>query len=166
MRLGKPSFGEVMAGLSAIVLYISTTYVWFGTELSSESAITLFSDNRNAWDTLAVIPSILLIAVFAALVTVTIRLVNPAEPKLLPADAAVAVLGLVSTLLIFFRIVDPPSFGRVGTTVGCCFGPVSVEATAQTAIFVALAAAASIAIGGFLAMKEEGFSFTRPAGDP
>ena len=155
MRPGKPSNGELIAGVSAILLYVSTTYDWFGTKLSSESGLNLFSDDRSAWDTLDFIPSILLLAIFVALVTVMVRLVHPDQLKLLRVDAAVAILGTVSTLLILFRIVDPPSFGRVGTTVGCCFGTYSVEATTHTAIFVALAAAAGIALGGGLAVREE-----------
>ncbi len=161
MRPGKPSYGELIAGVSAILLYVSTIYDWFGTKLSAESALNLFSDNRSAWDTLDYIPGILLIAVFAALFAVTIRLVNPAKPKLLRVDAAVAILGIVSTLLILFRIVDPPSFGSVGTSFSDGFGTSTVEATAQTPIFVALAAAAGIAVGGCLAMSEEGFSFSK-----
>ncbi|HWW67285.1 MAG TPA: hypothetical protein VNY83_04820, partial [Solirubrobacterales bacterium] len=66
-------------------------------------------------------------------------------------NAVVAVLGGLSVLLILFRIVDPPSFGS--------FGGVSVEGTVEIGIFLGLIAAAGIAYGGYLAMKEEGASF-------
>ena len=54
-------------------------------------------------------------------------------------------------LLILFRIVDPPSFGS--------FGGVSVDGTVEFGIFLGLIAAAGIAYGGYMAMKEEGTSF-------
>jgi hypothetical protein len=62
----------------------------------------------------------------------------------------VAILGIVSVLLILFRIVDPPNFGSEGIQ--------QFEGTAQLPMFLALAAAAGIAFGGCLAMREEGIS--------
>ena len=64
-----------------------------------------------------------------------------------PANAAVATLGLVSTLLILFRIVDPPVFSVEPT--------VTFEGAVQWPIFLALAAAAGIACGGCLALQTE-----------
>ena len=68
-------------------------------------------------------------------------------------NAAVAVLGGLSVLLILFRIIDPPSFGS--------FGGVSVDATLSIGIFLGLIAAAGIAYGGYSAMQEEGHHLRR-----
>jgi hypothetical protein len=69
----------------------------------------------------------------------------------------VAVLGIVSVLLILFRIVDPPNFGSEENTQleGVVF---QFEGTVQLPMFLALAAAAGIALGGCLAMRGEGIS--------
>jgi hypothetical protein len=63
----------------------------------------------------------------------------------------VAVLGIVSVLLILFRILDPPNFGSFREI----WGTVTIEGTVQFPIFLALLAAAGIACGGCLAMREE-----------
>ena len=114
----------------------------------------LFSCIRraSAWDTLDHIPSILLLAVFAALVTVTIRLIDPA-PRASPGRRSGRRPGTVSMLLILFRIIEPAHTSG-SATVGCCFGPLR-RGDGRTPIFVALAAAAGIALGGGLAVREE-----------
>jgi hypothetical protein len=61
---------------------------------------------------------------------------------------------LLYALSILFRIVDLPDFGMDGN--------LTFEGTIQFPIFPALAAAAGIALGGYLAMREEGFSSPDP----
>jgi hypothetical protein len=63
----------------------------------------------------------------------------------------VTVLGVISVLLILFRIVDPPTFAS--------FGGVSVDATLSVGIFLGLIAAGGIAYGGYSTMREEGITF-------
>ncbi len=81
---------------------------------------------------------------------------HPDQLKLLRVDAAVAILGIVSTLLILFRIVDPPSFGSARNHASDAVSePTRSKARTHSAIFLALAAAAGIALGGGLAVREE-----------
>ncbi len=70
-------------------------------------------------------------------------------------NVAVTVLGGLSTLLVLFRIIDPPSFGS--------FGGVSVDGTLEIGIFLGLITAAGIAYGGYRAMQEEGSTFSGTA---
>ena len=90
-----------------------------------------------------------MITIIAALGDGGLRLTDSPEPPV-SNDAAVTVLGAIS-VLILFRIIDPPSFGS--------FGGVSVDGTVEFGIFLGLIAAAGIAYGGYMAMKEEGTSF-------
>ena len=64
-------------------------------------------------------------------------------------------LGGLSTLLIAIRIVVPPDLGELGG--------IAIEATLSLGLFLALAAAAGIAYGGYRAMGEAGSSFARVA---
>ncbi|HEX8690142.1 MAG TPA: hypothetical protein VF729_07850, partial [Solirubrobacterales bacterium] len=64
------------------------------------------------------------------------------------------ILGLVSMLLILFRIVEPPIFDVERT--------VTYEGAVQFPIFLALLAAAGIAFGGCLARDELRASRSRP----
>jgi hypothetical protein len=152
-HLDKLSPGEKIAGGSAIALFIFMFFNWFGAEVSGVGGFsgTVSGEAGNAWDTLDFIPIVLLIAVIAALVMSGLRLADSAYEPPVPMSALVTVLGVISVLLILFRIVDPPTFAS--------FGGVSVDATLSVGIFLGLIAAGGIAYGGYSTMREEGITF-------
>jgi hypothetical protein len=119
---------------------------WFGLKDSGE--LQLFTVGHSAWEALDIIPIVLVIAIIAALGVVVLRLTQTAYELPVRANAVVAILGIVSVLLIVFRIVDPPNFGSL-REVG---GTIPNEGTVQFPIFLGLLAAAGIAFGGCLAM--------------
>lgn len=152
-HLDKLSPGEKIAGGSAILLFIFMFFEWFGVEVTG---VTGFSGSvpgggGNAWDALDFIPIVLLITIVAALVLVGLRLTDSAYEPPAPMSTIVTVLGVISVVLILFRIIFPPSFGD--------FGGVSVDATLSLGIFLGLIAAGGIAFGGYSTMKEEGITF-------
>jgi hypothetical protein len=141
------TYGEGIAGVSAILLFVFMFLDWFGMK-SSEDSFGLFSVSRSAWEALDYIPIVLLIAITVTLYETGLRVVL----KLVaPTNAVVAILGVISALLILYRIVFPPNFGSVGTFGGT----ITYEGTLQLPIFLALAAAVGIASGGLRAMWEE-----------
>jgi hypothetical protein len=109
----------------------------------------------SAWDALDFIPIVLVVTIVVALINVFLRLSDSDYEPPVSMNVAVAVLGGLSTLLVLFRIIDPPGFGS--------FGGVSVDATLDFGIFLGLIAAAGIAFGGYKAMEEEGSSFSGAA---
>jgi hypothetical protein len=122
---------------------------WFGSRNSGE--LQFFSVGRNAWEALDCIPIILVIAIIAALGAAALRLTRAADESPL-ANAVVAILGIASVLLIFFRIVNPPNFGSFREV----WGTFTIEGTVQFPAFLAMLAAMGIAVGGCQAMREEG----------
>ena len=69
-------------------------------------------------------------------------------------SAITAGLGILSVVLILFRIISPPDFG-VGD-----FGDIAgVDVGRKIGVFLGLIAAGGIAYGGWTAMQEEGTSF-------
>jgi hypothetical protein len=152
-HLDKLSPGEKIAGGSAIALFIFMFFNWFGAEVSGVGGFSgsVSGEAGNAWDTLDFIPIVLLIAVIAALVMAGLRLTDSAAEPPVPMSTLVTVLGVISVLLILFRIVDPPTFAS--------FGGVSVDATLSIGIFLGLIAAGGIAYGGYSTMREEGITF-------
>jgi hypothetical protein len=152
-HLDKLSPGEKIAGGSAILLFIFMFFEWFGVEVSGVNGFSgsVPGEGANAWDALDFIPIVLVITIVAALVLVGLRLADSAYEPPVPMSTVVTVLGVVSVLLILFRIVDPPSFGS--------FGGVSVDATLSLGIFLGLVAAGGIAYGGYSTMREEGITF-------
>lgn len=152
-HLDKLGPGEKVAGVSAILLFVFMFFDWFGVEVSGVDGFSgsVPGGSSSAWDALDFIPIVLVIAIVAALVMAGLRLAeSPAEPPV-PMSAIVTALGVISVLLILYRIIDPPSFAS--------FGGVSVDATLSVGIFLGLIAAAGIAYGGYSTMKEEGVTF-------
>lgn len=152
-HLDKLGPGEKIAGGSAILLFIFMFFDWFGVEVSGVGGFSgsVPGGGGSAWDALDFIPIILVITIIAALVMVGLRLADsPYEPSV-PMSTIVTALGVISVLLILFRIIDPPSFAS--------FGGVSVDATLSVGIFLGLIAAGGIAFGGYSTMKEEGITF-------
>lgn len=151
MDISKLSQGEKIAGASSILLFIFMFFDWFDAELSG--AGRSLSEGVNAWDALDVIPELfLLAAIVAALVVVSIRIIDtPIRPSISPS-AIVAILGGIAFILILIEIIDPP--GASGSGPGFSF-----DVSPTFWIFVSLVAAAGIAYGGYRAMQEEGASF-------
>jgi hypothetical protein len=157
MDVDKLNTGEKIAGVSAVLLFIFMFFTWFGVEVSGSGGFsgTVPGAGGSAWDALDFIPIVLVITIVAALVNVFLRLSDSEYEPPVSMNVAVAVLGGLSTLLVLFRIVDPPSFGS--------FGGVSVDATLEFGIFLGLISAAGIAFGGYKAMQEEGSTFSGTA---
>lgn len=161
MVLSRLSNGERITVVSAILLFVFMFFDWFGVKAVNTSnllfAIQSVLPGKNAWEALDYIPTVLLITILATLAVAVLRLTNALREDSPPVNAVVAVLGLVSVLLIVFRIVDPPVFNVEPT--------ITTEGAVQFPIFLALLAAVGIACGGFLAMREEGVSFARLRGN-
>jgi hypothetical protein len=152
-HLDKLSPGEKIAGGSAILLFIFMFFDWFGVEVSGVGGFSgsVPGGGGNAWEALDFIPIVLVITIIAALVLAGLRLSDSTYEPPVPMSVIVTVLGVISVLLILFRIIDPPSFAS--------FGGVSVDATLSVGIFLGLISAAGIAYGGYSTMKEEGITF-------
>lgn len=152
MKLDRLRRGEWIAALSAVLLFVFMFLDWFGTELAGEGGGAVDADGGgSAWSTLDFIPIVLLVAIVVTLVGAGLRLADSDYEPPIQANAAIAVLGGLSTLLILFRIVVPPGIDR--------FGGLAVDATLQVGVFLGLLAAAGIAYGGYTAMREEGLGF-------
>jgi hypothetical protein len=152
-HLDKLSPGEKIAGGSAILLFVFMFFDWFGVEVSGVGGFSgsVPGAGGSAWDALEFIPIVLVVTIVAALVMAGLRFADSDLEPPVPMSTVVTALGVLSVLLILFRIIDPPSFGS--------FGGVSVEATLDVGIFLGLIAAAGIAYGGYSTMREEGITF-------
>ena len=153
MDVDKLNTGEKIAGVSAVLLFVFMFFDWFGIEVSGSNGFssTVPDAGGSAWDALDFIPIVLVITIVVALVNVFLRLSDSEYEPPVSMNVAVAILGGLSTLLVLFRIVDPPGFGS--------FGGISVDATLKFGIFLGLISAAGIAFGGYRGMQEEGSTF-------
>lgn len=153
MDLDRLSTGERVAAVSALLLFVFMFFEWFGVEVSGVGGFSgsISGSGGNAWQALDWIPIVLVLTVVAALAMAGLRLAGSDFEPLAPMSVLVTVLGVVSTLLVLFRIVFPPTFAD--------FGGVSVDATLSVGIFLGLIAAGGIAYGGYSTMRDEGITF-------
>jgi multisubunit Na+/H+ antiporter MnhF subunit len=147
MDVNRLSQGEKIAGISAILLFISMFFAWFGFDTGVEEIQSQFgievgptSFTFNAWESFDFIDLILLLTVVVAVATVALRVSDMAIE--FPLNSAVAVLGGLSFLLVLYRIIDPPG-----------------SADREWGVFLGLILTALVAFGGYRAMEEEGLSF-------
>jgi hypothetical protein len=146
--------GELIAAVSGVALFIIMFLSWFGGSIEVEGvgevdlglAEAVGVDTTfNAWQSFDFIDIMLLVTLIVAVGLAVMSAAGSSVNLPVAASALTAGLGILSTLLILYRIIDPP-FGA-----GREFG-----------VYLGLIAAAGVAIGGWLAMQEEGVSF---AGD-
>lgn len=152
MGLGRLSIGEKLAGGAALQLLVFMFLDWFGT---TGPYTTLCGVEYNAWEALEFIKIVLAMTIVVALGVAVLRLTNIVRQPPLWSHALIAILGAVSALSILFRIIDPPIFGSLQNY----FWPVVIEGTPQLGAFLGLLAAMGVALGGWRALQEGGFSF-------
>ncbi len=146
MDINRLNQGEKIAGASAIALFIFMFFAWFGLSGQVDTAVGSFGVDTsfNAWDSFDFIDLFLLLTIIVTLVAVGMR--ASSNEAGFPMSSATTILGAISTLLILYRIIDPP--GGLDRKLG---------------VFLGLIAAVGIAVGGYLAMQDEGTSFADAA---
>ena len=143
--------GEAIAGISAVVLFIVMFLPWFGIDaevpagaedVAEAIGVTIPDTSFNAWESFDFIDLVLLVTVVVAVGMAIATMAAQTVALPVAASALTAGLGILSTLLVLYRVVDPPEgLGR------------------ELWVFIGLIAAAGIAYGGWYAMQEEGASF-------
>ena len=141
-RLGR---GEMIAAVSAVLLLlVMFIFSWFGIggDLGAIAAAADVDTGANAWQSFGFIDIVLFITILVA-IGLAVMKANSQSPNLPVAGSAlVAGLGILSLLLLLYRVIDPP-----------------YDADREIGIFLGLLATAGIAYGGWEAMREEGTSF-------
>jgi hypothetical protein len=147
-RIGK---GARVAGLSAILLFVSMFLDWYRFEQGGNllPRVELFVMSGRAWEVLGVIPLFLALTIAATVGSCLLTMGGTRWDPAVPPSAFVAVLGAISSGLILYRIVVPPGLEEV-------FRGIPFYARPELGIYLALLAAVGIAFGGCLAMWEEG----------
>lgn len=141
MDLNRLNTGERLAGLSGLLLLISMFVHWYG--------VKGFSGGADAWQAFSLIDIVLLIVAVAAM---GLALLGPSRSDLeLPvtASAVVTSFGALAVVLVLLRLIDPPDIGVAA------FAP-HAEVTRKIGIWLGLLTSIGVAVGGYLAMQEEG----------
>lgn len=163
MDLKRLGLGERIAAGAAIVLFAVMFIDWFGIEVTGggpvEGGGTGVTGSVNvdvqdagvsAWDALDVIPLMLMLAIFAVLLTAFIAANRTQVDTPVPLGMVATALSALAVVLILYRVISPPEFGSI-------FG-VTVEGTRKLGLYLGLIAAAAMTYGGWRTMAAEGTS--------
>ena len=153
MDFSRVRTGELLAGVSGVALFIVMFFPWFGVtgfeevleQLGGGAGAEVGDRTENAWNAFDFIDLVLLLAVIAGIGLAVLAAAQSSMQLPVAASAITAGLGILGTLLVLYRIIDP---------VG--------DASRKVGLFLGLIAVAGIAVGGWLAMQEEGTSFGAP----
>jgi len=150
MDVNRLNTGEKLAGAAGIaLLLIMFIFDWFTVDVGGGFAD--ISVGGNAWETMELIRFILLLAAFAG-IALAIAAASQSQVDLpIALSAITAGLGILAVVLVIFRIISPPDGGadEFGVDIGRGIG-----------VFLGLIAAGGVAAGGWMAMQEEGASFS------
>jgi hypothetical protein len=147
----RASRGELIAGVSGLLLFVFMFLPWYG----GEATVSLpgggdisASVSDNAWEAFSFIDLIFFVAAVIAVAMAIARAVG-AMPADLPAPAGLiaAIAGTVAVILILYRLIDTPGVEVSGPSVDFDISP-------KIGIFLSLIAAAGITFGGYTAMNE------------
>ena len=155
--------GEMIAAVSAaVLLLIMFAFSWFGLggDLADQASDAGFDTGANAWESFSIIDIVLLITILVAVggAVMTANAQNVDTPVAI--SAITAALGIISVLLILFRLISPPDL--INSVFDEAEGA-DVDISRKIGAFLGLIAAAGIAYGGWRAMQTEGTSFSGEA---
>jgi hypothetical protein len=157
MDFSRVRTGELIAGVSGVALFIFMFFKWFGVETPEFQTpaggiqFNVEAGSASAWSAFDFIDIVLLLAVIAAVGLVVLSAAQASVNLPVAASAITAGLGILATLLVLYRIIDPPDLVE------------GLDETRKIGVFLGVVACAGIALGGWMAMQEEGTTFAGEA---
>lgn len=159
MDFSRVRTGELLAGISGVALFIVMFFSWFGVETPEIQAPgglqfdvgTVDVGSLSAWESFDFIDIVLLLAVIAGVGLMVLSASQASVNLPVAASAIAAGLGILGTLLVLYRIIDPPDIVA------------GLDETRKIGLFLGVIACAGIGLGGWMAMQEEGTTFSGEA---
>jgi hypothetical protein len=173
----------MIAGIAGAVLLISLFLSWYSFSLDEDAirdqlppgvpdsiadqAIDqakagLGDSSASGWTALSFIDILLLLVAAIAIAVAVLRMANALPRLSVSPGLIVLAAGVLAVLLVIFRIIDIPTGDASSAELGQIdkFGGLSRD----FGIFIALLAAAGVAVGGWLGWNEEGKPMPSGAG--
>jgi len=138
----KISFGEMIAGVGGLLLFLFMFLKWYGVEADGVELVA-----GNAWESFSFIDLLLFLAALVAVAVAALRAAGKLPALPIPAGQIVAIAGAVAVVLVLFRLIFTPGGGEE-------VAGVEFDITRKLGVFLGLLASAAIAFGGYTAMNE------------
>lgn len=141
--MGQLTRGNVIAALSGLVLVVVMFMSWFdlssvgGRDFSAAAYRAGLDTTENAWQAFQFTDVILFLAALAAIAAAVISAGGNEARAPFPPEALAFGLGLLSSLLVLYRILNPV-----------------LDAGRKLGLFLGFLASAGIAAGSLMAMRE------------
>ena len=149
MDTTKLRLGEVVAGASAILLFIVMFFHWYGVK-GVVFGQTVEVGGVSAWRVYSYVDILLLILIILALGMVLLSATQRSTALPISTNVVVTGYGAIMTLIVLYRVViNQPGPDNL----------ISVKFWG----YVGLLLTAGVAVGAFMAMREEGTSFSDAA---
>jgi hypothetical protein len=149
MDTTKLRLGEVVAGVSAVLLFIVMFFHWYGVKINTSAfgikVTGVESPGFSAWKVYSYTDLLLLLLIILALGMVFLSATQRSTALPISLNVIVAGLGGIMTLIVLYRLINQP-------------GPNDLV-TVKFWAYVGLLLTAGVAVGAFLAMRDEGTSF-------
>ncbi|HEX2015371.1 MAG TPA: hypothetical protein VGN69_01665 [Solirubrobacteraceae bacterium] len=143
--------GERIAAASGLALFIFMFFFkWFGLKgrLGDLAAAGGYNSGFNAWHGLTIVRWFLLLAVIIAIGSAVLTATQRTVALPVAGSVLTAAIGILVSILVFIRVIvnHPFPHDLVGTKAGAYLG---------------LLSCIGIAVGGWLAMRDEGATFSQ-----
>lgn len=129
MDLRRLRAGELVAGLSGLVLLVSLFLPWYGDEAGS----------RSGWQSLGALDVVLALVALSALLIPVVTAFHRVPALPLAHQSLTTLAGMLALLLVLIRVLNMPDWA----------------AEREWGLWVALAATLGVVAGGLLAMRDE-----------
>lgn len=142
--------GERLAGIGGLaLLLIMFLFAWYSFGVPGVNGLDAF-DAFDDW--------VDIILVFAAFAGMSLAIFGN-DVWRLPISLSVltAVLGAISSVVLFIYLISPPGVPTLGEAA------IEISLGREPGIWLGLAAAVAVAIGGYMTMQEEGITFADAA---
>jgi hypothetical protein len=142
-RLGP---GEQLAGVAGLALIlVMFLFAWFGLSVSGANGLDAF-DAFGDWFNI--------ILVFTAFSAMSLAVFGGGTARLpFSLSTLTAVLGGVSTIILVIYLISPPGVPTLGGAA------LELDLDRKLGVWLGLVSTIAVAVGGYMAMQEEGTSF-------
>jgi hypothetical protein len=143
----------MIAGISGFALFVFMFFNWFGvtTPGQIEGVPIVVQGSVSAWEAFDFVDLVLLLAVIAAVGLLVLSASQASVNLPVAASAITAGLGILAALLVLYRVIEPPDIVE------------GLDVSRKIGVYLGLIASAGIAIGGWMAMQEEGTTLSGEA---